>query len=101
MEYKDALQLFELEDNTDIESIRKQYRKLCLKHHPDKNGGTTDSVAMFQTVQEAYIVLMDNQEDDQDEIDLEMNHDTEYSIFQHVIARFPKWLQPLISTFGI
>ena len=44
-------------DATD-EEIKKAYRKLAAKHHPDKEGGNT---AKFQEIQSAYETLTDPQ----------------------------------------
>ena len=38
--------------------IKKAYRKLVLKYHPDRNGGKSDA-AKFRAVQEAYDALME------------------------------------------
>ena len=47
-------------DATDDE-IKKSYRKLALKLHPDKNPDNPDVVEKFREVQSAYDVLMDPQ----------------------------------------
>lgn len=41
------------------DEIRKSYRKLARKHHPDLNPGDKSSEDRFKTVQEAYDVLSD------------------------------------------
>jgi len=41
-------------------AIRKVYRKLAKKFHPDRNGGSDKATSWFQAVAEAYEVLSDD-----------------------------------------
>lgn len=45
--------------NTDItlEYLKKQYHKMALQYHPDKNGNTPESNEKFKTINEAYDYL--------------------------------------------
>jgi molecular chaperone DnaJ len=49
-----------VERNADEESIRKAYRKLARKYHPDLNPGDKSAEGQFKDVQEAYDVLSDS-----------------------------------------
>jgi len=42
-----------------VDDIRKAYRKLARKHHPDLNPGDKTAEDRFKKVQEAYDVLSD------------------------------------------
>lgn len=43
------------------EDIKKAYRKLAMKHHPDRNPDNQGSEAKFKEAKEAYEVLTDSQ----------------------------------------
>ena len=49
--------------NASEEEIKKSYRKLAMKHHPDRNQGDTAKVAeeKFKEAKEAYEMLSDSQ----------------------------------------
>jgi DnaJ-class molecular chaperone len=50
-----------LAENASADEIKSAYRKLSLKHHPDKNPGKPEAVETFQKVSTAYEVLGDTQ----------------------------------------
>jgi curved DNA-binding protein len=56
MEYYEILGLSK---RASQDEIKKAYRKLALKYHPDRNEGNKDSEARFKEISEAYAVLSD------------------------------------------
>ena len=48
-----------LTENATLEDIKKSYRSLCLKYHPDRNPNDQKSKDKFQKMSEAYQVLSD------------------------------------------
>jgi hypothetical protein len=53
---KDYYKILEIEFGTDIPSIKKAFRRLALKHHPDRNKAI-DASKKFIEITEAYEVL--------------------------------------------
>ena len=47
--------------DAELQEIKSAYKKLALKWHPDKNGGSEESTIMFQKISEAYAVLSNPQ----------------------------------------
>lgn len=47
--------------DADRATIRKAFKKLASKHHPDKNNGSVESKEMFQAIREAYDTLSDDE----------------------------------------
>ncbi|MFH1295649.1 MAG: J domain-containing protein [Bacteroidota bacterium] len=59
MEYKDYYKILGISKTASQDEIKKSYRKLALKYHPDKNQGNKMSEERFKEIGEAYEVLKD------------------------------------------
>jgi len=57
----DYYKILEIEENASQDEIKKAYRKLSMKWHPDKNQGNSDATTMFQKISEAYETLGDEE----------------------------------------
>ncbi len=59
MEYKDYYSILDVDRKASQQEIKKAYRKLARKYHPDVNQGDKGSVEKFQEINEAHEVLSD------------------------------------------
>ncbi len=59
MEYKDYYKVLGIERNAGKDDIKRAYRKLSLKTHPDRNPGNAKAEEQFKEINEAYQVLSD------------------------------------------
>jgi curved DNA-binding protein CbpA len=63
MDYHKAFHILEIDiskmttKEITLQRLKKQYHKLALKYHPDKNGNTCESNEKFKKIQEAYYYL--------------------------------------------
>src|SRR4051794_26279755 len=61
MAKRDYYEVLEIERTVTAEEIKKAYRKLAVKFHPDKNPGDKTSEERFKEIGEAYEALSDPQ----------------------------------------
>lgn len=61
MNYKDYYQILGVGRSASADEIRKAYRKLAMKYHPDRNPGDKSAEEHFKDINEAYQVLSDSQ----------------------------------------
>ena len=58
---KDYYEVLGVDKNADDETIKKAYRKLAKKYHPDTNAGNAEAEKKFKEISEAYAVLSDKE----------------------------------------
>lgn len=58
---KDFYKTLEVERSASADDLKKAYRKLAMKYHPDQNKGDPAAEAKFKEISEAYDVLKDPQ----------------------------------------
>ncbi len=61
MAKKDYYEILGVSRDADEREIKKAYKRLAMKHHPDRNQGDKDSEAKFKEIKEAYEILTDEQ----------------------------------------
>jgi curved DNA-binding protein CbpA len=97
MNYKDAFTALEIDFNNmeykdlTMEYLKKRYRKMALKYHPDKNGNTEESTEHFKKINEAYNYLRNEIKHLKPDIDEEeASLDDADSIYLNVLKNFIK-----------
>ncbi|MCT8765593.1 molecular chaperone DnaJ [Glaesserella parasuis] len=61
MSKKDYYEVLGLQKGASEQEIKRAYKRLAAKHHPDKNQGSKEAEEKFKEIKEAYEVLGDNE----------------------------------------
>ena len=61
MDYIDYYQVLEVDKNADTQAIKKAYRRLARKYHPDLHPNDDQAKRKFQQINEAHTVLSDKE----------------------------------------
>lgn len=84
---KDYYEVLGLDKTASSEDIKKAYRKLAFKYHPDKNPDDKESEEKFKEIAEAYEILSDD------------NKKSQYDRFGHNMSNNNMTMQDFMNRF--
>jgi curved DNA-binding protein CbpA len=97
IDHVEAMKILEINKKKGLtmEYIKKQYHKLALKNHPDKNGNTSESNEKFKKINEAYEFLKKEQNFLNIDIDLDdmnANINSQSTVYYDMLQTFLKMM---------
>ena len=57
---RDYYEILDVSKSANEQEIKKAYRKIAMKYHPDKNPGDAEAESKFKEAAEAYSILSDS-----------------------------------------
>lgn len=57
---KDYYEILQVGNKASVDEIKREFKKLALKYHPDKNPGDSEAAVRFRDLAEAYAILSDD-----------------------------------------
>ena len=84
MNPKEAREILGVSRDCSLSELKKRYRIMALRLHPDKNGNTPEATAAFQELNAAYRALSDNEEEKEEKEETET--------YSHIFINFIKSL---------
>ena len=63
MSKRDYYEVLGVNKSADNSEIKKAYRKLAMKYHPDQNQGDAEAEVKFKEASEAYAILQDKEKE--------------------------------------
>src|ERR1044072_3228272 len=96
MELRDYYSILGVAKDATAEEIKRSYRKLALKYHPDRNAGDESAAVRYKEILQAYEVLSDPAKRAKYD---ELGHDNWCKTTQGVEAGYPT-VSPGHGMFG-
>lgn len=90
-------EILEVDKNATIDEIKKSYRKLSMKYHPDKNNGDKEAEEKFKTIAEAWATLSDP--DKKERYDDKLNGKTPHQMFRDEFFGQPQFVGESIAVY--
>ena len=75
--------ILDVDNDASAEEIKRAYKRLAIKYHPDKNGGNKDFEELFKLVNHAYQVLSNPEERRKHDLNIEYALNTQKTYTTH------------------